>query len=355
MRKAIRNTGLAVLLLSAGIVTACTAADGAAASDQKPAEKVSLEGPKDSKEVEAFADSVFADNMKKFNTVGSNFVVVKDGKVLLSKGYGYADREKKIPVDKDTVFQIGSVTKSFTALAAMQLVDQGKIDLKHDIQEYLGGMKVPNKTGKPLTMFDLLTYTSGVDLPDIVTDYSVEYLNKDISMKGYLNKNMPTVVRPPGEVYTYDNFGFMLAGYAVENVSGMPYSQYMEKNVFKPLGMNKTSVRLTPEILSNMAAHYGPNGELQPTNGFAPSEKPDGGMTSTGEDMAKYLIMHLNKGEFEGKQIVSRKSIDLMHTYQFYADPAIPITTVGFEGYFNNVMNGQHVILKGGNVPGIPL
>ncbi|MDR6718615.1 serine hydrolase [Paenibacillus sp. 2003] len=352
MKKAIRNASLAVLLLSASIVTACTATNDVAASNQKSIEKVSLEGPKDSKEVEAFANAVFADKMKEFNTVGSNFVVVKDGKVLLSKGYGYADREKKIPVDKDTVFQIGSVTKSFTALAAMQLVDQGKIDLKHDIQEYLGGMKVPNKTGKPLTMFDLLTYTSGVDLPDIVTDYSVEYLNKDISMKGYLHKNMPTVVRTPGEVYTYDNFGFMLAGYAVENVSGMSYSQYMEKNIFKPLGMDKTSVRLTPEVLSNMAAHYGPSGELQPTMGTAPSVKPEGSMTSTGEDMAKYLIMHLNKGEFEGKEIVSKQSVDLMQTYQFYADPTIPITTVGFEGYFNNVMNGQHVILKGGNVPG---
>lgn len=349
MRKIIRNTSLAVLLLSASVVTACTASNGAPASVQVSTEKVSLEG---AKEVEAFADPLFADKMKKFNTVGSNFVVVKDGKVVLSKGYGYANKEKKVPVDKDTVFQIGSVTKSFTALAAMQLVDQGKVDLKHDIQEYLGEMKVPNKTGKPLTMFDLLTYTSGVDLPDIVTDFSLEYLNKDISMKGYLNTHMPTVVRTPGEAYTYDNFGFMLAGYAVENISGMPYSQYMEKNVFKPLGMNKTSVRLTPEVLSNLAAHYGPSGELLPTIGFAPSEKPEGSMASTGEDMAKYLIMHLNKGVFEGKEIVSKKSIDLMHTYQIFADPTIPITTVGFEGYFNNLMNGQHVILKGGNVPG---
>ncbi|NOU87383.1 serine hydrolase [Paenibacillus sp. LMG 31460] len=352
MRKIIRNTSLAVLLLSASVVTACTASNGAPTSVPVSTEKVSLEGPLDGKEVEAFADPLFADKMKKFNTVGSNFVVVKDGKVVLSKGYGYANKEKNIPVDKDTIFQIGSVTKSFTALAAMQLVDQGKVSMTQDIQAYLGGLKVPNTTGKPLTMFDLLTYSSGVDLPDIVTDFSLEHLNKDIPMKGYFNTHMPTVVRPPGEAYTYDNFGFMLAGYAVESVSGMPYSQYMEKNVFKPLGMNKTGVRLTPEVLSNMAAHYGPNGELQPTIGFAPSEKPEGSMTSTGEDMAKYLIMHLNKGVFEGKEIVSKKSIDLMHTYHIFADPTIPITTVGFEGYFNNLMNGQHVILKGGNVPG---
>lgn len=351
MKKMIRTTSLAVLLLSTTVVTACTAP-----SDVSPApvttEKISLEGPRDAKEVEAFADGVFADKMKKFNTVGSNFVVVTDGKVVLNKGYGYADREKKIPVDKDTVFQIGSVTKSFTALAAMQLVDKGKMDLKHDIQEYLGGMKIPNTTGKKLTMYDLLTYSSGVDLPDIGTDTSAEYVNKDISMKEYLASHMATVVRPPGEAYTYDNFGFLLAGYAVENVMGMPYSQYMEKNIFKPLGMTSTNVRFTPELLGRMAAHYGPKGELLPLEGFAPTEWPQGGMVSTADDMAKYLIMHLGKGKYDGKEIVSAKSTEQMQTYQLFADKTIPITTIGFEGYFKEKMNDQHVILKGGNVTG---
>ncbi|NQX66442.1 serine hydrolase [Paenibacillus alba] len=351
MKKTICTTSLAVLLLSTTVVTACTAPSGVSPTPVAT-EKTSLEGPRDAKEVETFADGVFADKMKKFNTVGSNFVVVTDGKVVLSKGYGYADREKKIPVDKDTVFQIGSVTKSFTALAAMQLVDKGKMDLKHDIQEYLGGMKVPNITGKKLTMFDLLTYSSGVDLPDIVTDMSTEYVNKDISMKEYLASHMPTVVRPPGEAYTYDNFGFLLAGYAVENVMGMPYSQYMEKNIFKPLGMTSTNVRFTPELLGRMSAHYGPKGELLPLEGFAPTEWPQGSMVSTADDMAKYLIMHLSKGKYDGKEIVSQKSIQQMQTYQLFADKTIPITTIGFEGYFQEKMNDQHVILKGGNVPG---
>ncbi len=334
---------LASLLLLATVFTGCTAApDGSTAA----------EGPNNPKEVEKFADVLFAEKMKKFNTVGSNFVVVKDGKVVLSKGYGYADKEKKIPVDPSTVFQIGSVTKTFTALAALQLADQGKLNIKEDIQKYLGGLKVPNKTGKPLTMYDLLTYTSGVDMPDIVTDLSPDYINKDIPMKDYLAAHMPTIVRPPGEAYTYDNFGFLLAGYAVQNVSGMPYSEYMERNVFKPLGMNTTSARMTPELLGKMAAHYGPNGELQQTVGFAPSEWPQGSMLSNGEDMAKYLIMHLNKGKYEGKEIVSPKSIDLIHTYQVYVDPTIPITTVGFEEYFKELMNDEHVLLKGGNVPG---
>ncbi len=158
-------------------------------------------GPSDTQELLKFADPLFADKMKKYNVVGSNFVVVKDGKVLVNKGYGYANKEQQIPVDSQTVFQIASISKTFTALAAMQLVDEGKINLKHNIEEYLGGLKIPNRTGKPLTMFDLLTYTSGVDMPDITTYTSPEYVKQDIPTRDFLEKHMPTVVRPPGEAY----------------------------------------------------------------------------------------------------------------------------------------------------------
>ncbi|MEK8129453.1 serine hydrolase [Paenibacillus filicis] len=350
MNKKIRTSSLAVLLLSATIATACTGPTNV--SPAPAADKVSLEGPQDAKELEAFADGVFADKMKKFNTVGSNFAVVKDGKVILSKGYGYADKEKKTPVDSNTVFQIGSVTKSFTALAAMQLVDQGKIDLKQDIQEYLGGMKVPNTTGKKLTMYDLLTYAGGFDLPDIATGSSPEFVNQDFPLKPYIASHMPTVVRPPGEAYTYDNFGFMLAGYAVENVAGKPFSQYMDEHIFKPLGMTSTSVRFTPELLSRMASHYNPAGEFEPLEGFNPTERPQGGMVSTANDMAKYLLMYLNQGKYEGKEILSPKGVEQMQTYQLFADKTIPITTIGFEGYFREKMNDQNVVLKGGNVTG---
>ncbi|MEC0309001.1 serine hydrolase [Paenibacillus lautus] len=335
---------IAVLLLSAMATTACIpdSSSTASATMATPIASVSssLEGPRDAKEVEAFADSVITDVMKKYNTVGTNFTVVADGKVLLSKGYGYADKEKKIPVDKDTVFQIGSVTKTFTALAAMQLVDKGKIDLRGDIQKYLGGVKIPNKTGKNLTMYDLLTYSTGFDSPDIASYYSPEYVNENFPIKDFVRSHMSAVVRPPGEIYTYDNFGFLLAGYAVENVSGMPYSKYMEKNIFKPLGMTSTNVRITPELLGRMSAHYGPKGEKIPMDGTIPTEKPEGGIVSTADDMAKYLLMHLNKGKYDGKEIVSQKSIEQMHTYQFFADK------------INEKMNGQHVILKGGNVTG---
>lgn len=96
---------------------------------------------------------------------------------------------------------------------------------------------------------------------------------------------MPTVVRPPGEAYTYDNFAFALAGYAVENVTGSSFSRYMEKKIFKPLGMKSASVRFTPDLLKRMATHYGPTGDPIPTSGHGLKNAPQGSILSTGEDI----------------------------------------------------------------------
>ncbi|WJQ82905.1 beta-lactamase family protein [Brevibacillus brevis] len=349
MKKVIQKMSLVVFLLSTTLISACTQSLGAVESTQTAS--IAAQGPMDAKEIEAFADPLFAKKMKEYNVAGSSFVVVRDGKVIVNKGYGFADKEKNIPVDKDTVFQIGSVTKTFTALAAMQQVDAGKIDLHANIEEYLGGLKIPNKTGKPVTMYDLLTYTPGFELPDETTFTGPQYIGQDISMDEFLPKHMPTIIRPPGEAYTYDNTGFLLAGYAVEKASGIPFAQYMDEKVFKPLGMASTSVRLKPDLMKRMAANYDLNGEQRPLEGHAPTDGPQGSIISTAEDMAKYMIMQLQNGKFDGKEIVSQKSLDLMHTHQVFADD-IPITTVGFENYFPEYTNGQHVVLKGGNITG---
>ncbi|MDF2681643.1 MAG: penicillin-binding protein [Brevibacillus sp.] len=352
MKKTLQKMSLTVFLLSTTLIAACTQPLGAVESNQTASIAApSTKGLLDAKEIEAFADPLFAEKMKEYNVAGSSFVVVRDGKVIVNKGYGFADKEKKIPVDKDTVFQIGSVSKTFTALAAMQQVDAGKIDLHRNIEEYLGGLKIPNKTGKPVTMYDLLTYTPGFELPDETTFTGPQYIGQDISMDEFLPKHMPTVIRPPGEAYTYDNTGFLLAGYAVEKASGIPFAQYMDEKVFKPLGMASTSVRLKPELMKRMAANYYNTGEQRPLEGHAPTDGPQGSILSTAEDMAKYMIMQLQNGKFDGKEIVSQKSLDLMHTHQIFEND-IPITTAGFENYFPEYTNGQHVVLKGGNMPG---
>ncbi|WP_405174594.1 serine hydrolase [Paenibacillus sp. FSL H8-0261] len=345
MKKKTRKLSVIALLLSTAVFTACSAPVSTNATSSK--------GSFNGKEIEAFADPIFAQKMKEYNVNGSNFVVVKDGKVLVNKGYGYADKEKKTLVDKNTVFQIASVSKTFTALAALQLVEQGKMNLDHDINAYLGGMKVPNETETPLTLRNMLSYTTGFDYPDKANFVAPEYVDQDIPMKKFMTEHMPTVVRTPGEAYTYDNFAFLLAGYAIENVSGTPFYKYMENYVFKPLGMNSTSARFTPELLARMATHYGPDGKPHPTFGHAPTDGPQGSILSTGEDMAKYLTLFQQQGSVNGKQIISKETTKMMQTYSVFANESLPMTTVGgFEGYRNDLMNGYHVVLKGGNMPG---
>ncbi|MDM5436380.1 beta-lactamase family protein [Bacillus hominis] len=356
MKKVINKLGIvAILLTSTSMISACSQQSLEAGKSKSSAATIDIQktrAPNNKKEVESFADSLFEEKMKKYNVNGSSFVVVHDGKVVVNKGYGYADKEKKIPVTKDTVFQIASVSKTFTALAVMQQVDKGNLKLDQDVQQYLGGLKIPNKTGKPLTLFNMLTYTSGVDLPDITTITGPEYVNHSIPMKEFFSKQMPTVVRPPGESYTYDNVAFALAGFAVENVTNTPFSQYMEKNIFKPLNMKSTSMSITPDLLKRMATHYGPTGDPIPTSGSGLTDAPQGGILSTAEDMSKYMIMQLQKGKFKDKEIVSKKSMDMMHAYQVFDDKTIPVATIGFETPFNDLANGQHVVIKGGSMPG---
>ncbi|HDR7511894.1 serine hydrolase [Bacillus toyonensis] len=355
MKQAINKLGIvAVLLSSSTMISACSQQSLEAEKSKPLASGTNIQmpkGPTNKKEIESFADPLFEEKMKKYNVNGSSFVVVHDGKVVVNKGYGYADKEKKIPVTKDTVFQIASVSKTFTALAVMQQVDKGKLKLDQDVQKYLGGLQIPNQTGKPLTLFDMLTYTSGVDSPNLTTITGPEYVNNSIPMKEFFSKHMPTVVRPPGEVYTYDNVAFALAGFAVENVTSTPFSKYMEKNIFKPLDMKSTSMSLTPDLLERMATHYGPTGDSIPTSRNI-TDAPEGGILSTAEDMSKYMIMQLQKGKFKDKEIVSKKSMDMMHAYQVFDDKTIPVATVGFETPFNEFANGQHVVMKGGSMPG---
>ena len=356
MKQAINKLGIVAILLSSSTVISACSQQSLEAGKSKPSASANniqmTKGPNNKKEIESFADPLFEEKMKEYNVNGSSFVVVHDGKVVVNKGYGYADKEKKIPVTKDTVFQIGSVSKTFTALAVMQQIDKGKLKLDQDVQKYLGGLQIPNQTGKPLTLFDMLTYTSGVDFPDLTNITGPEYINDGILMKEFFSKHMPTVVRPPGEVYTYDNVSFALAGFAVENVTNTPFSKYMEKNIFKPLDMKSTSMSFTPDLLERMATHYGPTGDPIPTSGSGLRATPQGGILSTAEDMSKYMIMQLQKGKFKDKEIVSKKSMDMMHDYQVFDDKTTPVATIGFETPFNKFANGQHVVIKGGSMPG---
>ena len=309
-------------------------------------------GPQAPMEVEQFADSFFEQPEMKESLAGAALVVVKDGKVLLKKGYGYADVDKKVPVDPDrTVFRVASISKVITATAVMQLAEQGKLDLNQDIAAYTGDVRIPNLTGAPLTMKHLLTNATGFDYGD-TSEMSTSDLKRETPIKQYMLDNTPTVVRKPGDYYRYDNLGFTLQGYIVEQVTGQPFGEYVQKHVFEPLDMMNSSFRLTPGITKGLAVPYNQLGEAMADYATVPTELPGGGMLTTSSDMAQFMIAHLNGGTLGNQTILKKETAADMHKPQLAIHPKLPNMAYGFEYAAQQDYNGYHVVEKGGDLEG---
>ncbi|HDR4901545.1 TPA: serine hydrolase [Bacillus cereus] len=305
------------------------------------------------KDVEVFTNKVIPEKMKKENAAGVALVVVKDNQILFQKGFGFSDKEKSIPIDpKKTVFRLASISKVFTASAVMQLVEQGKIDLNKDIVNYMGGLKYQNNMGEPVTMEHLLTHTTGFDYVDPRPE-DIHYQENDYTMlKDYVEDNMPTVVRKPGDTYTYDNFASMLQGYIVQNLTNTPFYKYMAKNVFYPLEMHNSSFVMTNFIKEKLATGYDAKGNVIPFYQTRPTDMPQGSMFSTGSDVANFMIAQLNDGKFKNNQILQKETVEDMQKTKFALHPKYPNMTYGFEFFSPQSHNGQYVFGKGGNIPG---
>ncbi|PGZ51560.1 penicillin-binding protein [Bacillus cereus] len=305
------------------------------------------------KDVEAFTNKVIPEKMKKENAAGVALVVVKDNQILFQKGFGFSDKEKNTPIDpKKTVFRLASISKVFTASAVMQLVEQGKIDLNKDIVNYMGGLKYQNNMGEPVTMEHLLTHTTGFDYVDPRPE-DIHYQENDYTMlKDYVEDNMPTVVRKPGDTYTYDNFASMLQGYIVQNLTNTPFYKYMVKNIFYPLEMHNSSFVMTNFIKEKLATGYDAKGNVIPFYQTRPTDMPQGSMFSTGSDVANFMIAQLNDGKFKNNQILQKETVEDMQKTKFALHPKYPNMTYGFEFFSPQSHNGQYVFGKGGNIPG---
>jgi CubicO group peptidase (beta-lactamase class C family) len=174
-------------------------------------------------------------------------LVVKDGQVILSKGYGMANRERKIPVTLDTVFDIGSLVKQFTAAAILKLEMKGKLHTNDPLSKYFKNVP-PDKAA--MTIHHLLTHTAGFDAA-IGNDYEV--ISRDEYIKRALNTKL---LSTPGEKYKYSNVGYSLLGAIVEMRSGQDYEHYAYNNLFKPAGMSLTGYRIPTWNADDIAHNY---------------------------------------------------------------------------------------------------
>lgn len=297
----------------------------------------------DPKDVEQFMDGAIAALMQEHKVPGTAVSIVKNGGLFFAKGYGYADLDKKVPVTSDkTLFRPGSVSKLFVWTAVMQLVEQGKLDLKADVNKYLKDFKIPATYPQPITMEDILTHTPGFE--DSSINMETYDQNAIAPLGTYLAENIPARVRPPHELPSYSNYATALAGYIVGQISGMPYEKYIEENILKPLEMNRTTfVQPLPKELSpDMSKGYvWKDGVYQEQKYECIVAAPAGAAATTASDMAKFMIMHLANGRYKDTWVLKEKTALLMHARHFGMDERLNGVCYGF---FQMDRNNQRII-----------
>ena len=288
--------------------------------------------PEDARELEAFIDGVMAAQFRAYDLVGGVVAVVRNGELYFSKGYGYADRESRTPVDPDrSLFRIGSATKLFTWTAVMQLVEEGKLDLDADVSDYLTAFTVPATFAEPVTMSNLMGHTAGFE--DRLIGLFARGPEELRPLGELLAQELPDRVRPPGQLAAYSNHGVGLAGHVVEELTGLAWNNYLDERILGLLGMTRTSGRqpLPPELDRDLAVGYVPDGDaLQPgVFEFIPLE-PAGSMSATANDMARFMIAHLNEGAYGDVAILQPDTAEQMHRTHFTADPRLGGMAHGF-------------------------
>lgn len=302
-----------------------------------PAAPVAL----DRADLEAWLDGYLPYALERGRIPGAVVVVVKDGQVVLEKGYGYSDVAKRAPVlPESTLFRPGSVSKLVTWTAVMQQVELGKIDLDKDVNAYLD-FKIPAYQGKPITMRNIMTHTAGFE-------ESVRHLiSSDPKAVMTLKKQMPLAlperVFAPGTTPAYSNYATALAGYIVERVSGEDFDSYVENHVFKPLGMTHATFRqpLPKALAAHMSKGYPDiTQKAQPFEMVIPA--PAGSLSASGADMAKFMIAHLN----DGAGLMKPETAKMMHDYK--APGVGPLNSMAL-GFYEQWVNGHRAIAHGGD------
>jgi CubicO group peptidase (beta-lactamase class C family) len=307
--------------------------------------------PLTAEDLSAYLDGMLPPMMATGDIAGAVVVVVKDDHLLFSKGYGYSNVEKRTPVDPEkTLFRPGSVSKLFTWTAVMQQVQEGKIDLDGDINQYLD-FKVNGYGGKPITVRHLMTHTPGLEerLKNLIVYDTGELRTLEVKLK----EGVPEPIFPPGSVPAYSNYGASLAGYIVQRVSGIPFEQYVEQKIFGPLGMNDSTFRqpLPKSLAPQMSTGYLQASAEKTVPFELVSDQPAGSLSASATNMASFMLAHLNGGYLpqvgESSRILSEKTTELMHSKSNTVAPGIDGMALGF---YEQNRNGIRAIAHGGDV-----
>ena len=295
-------------------------------------------------DVTAWLDGKIPDALNRGDLPGAVVTVVHNGRILVTRGYGHAatgaDGEPQRPVDSDTLFRIASVSKLATSISVMQLVERGELDLDTDISTYID-VSIPRRFSGDITLRNLLTHTAGFEErgKNLVTSESGPFdLDKSV------RQDPPVQVFAPGTTPAYSNYGMLLAGYIVEEVSGEKFEDYVQAHVLEPAGMDSSTFEqpLPERLAGRMANGYKTSGGLaQP---FELIESPAGAMTTSGTDAGRFMLAMLNQSQ--GSALLKEGTWRQMFNPGLGADELGELAEgkqMGL-GFFDESRNGHHIV-----------
>jgi CubicO group peptidase (beta-lactamase class C family) len=278
---------------------------------------------------------------------GLSAAIVKHGKIVCASAAGMADVQENRPVTPDTLFLVASISKTITATAVMQLVEQGRLELDDDVDDYLPfKLSIPFSPKAPVTLRQLLTHTAsiddnpayincpgwctygssispfvtrGADAPVSLSDFTKGYFTPD---GPYYDWSANFEDAEPGTKTDYSNMGIVVAGYLVEAVAGISFDQYTRENIFAPLGMDKTSWRLAEIDPSILAMPYDKDSSgFVPYGHYGEPDYPDGMLRTSATELAHFLIANMDGGAFGDQQILEPETVDEILSSQTKLEP----------------------------------
>ncbi len=301
-------------------------------------------------------DTTIAADFAKDGVGGVSFGVVSGTQLVWSKHYGYAETETKRPANNDTDYRVGSITKQFTALAFLQLVEQGTMRLTDPLEQYVPEVRhvkdLPAGT-PPITLLQVATMHSGLAREPGCQDHSV---GPNSAWQAIVIRCLPqtTYVNEPGTTYLYSNIGYASLGLAIERAGGTPYVEQVAERVLAPLGMSRSAFEATPSVRANLAHGYqrDRNGSAGRTEGDRELDGrgyrvPNGALFSTVNDMARFVAWELGEGS---AGLLKKETQDANYARAFFSGAAM---TAGYGVGFQVSRRGEVVMLgHGGSTAG---
>lgn len=296
------------------------------------------------------------EKMKEWNIPGMAVGIINDNEIIYAEGLGLRDIDKNLETTKDTLFAIGSASKSFTTLAIGILVDEGKLDLDTPIKKYMPSFELNNKyTEEHLTLRDMLCHRSGLPRHDALW-YNSSFCRKElVDRLKYLEFS-----KDFRETWQYNNLMYATVGYIIELVTGMTWEDFVKSRILEPLGMNNTnfSVDVSKKSADYSQPYEQKGKEINQIN-FRNMDSigPAGSINSNLTDMLKWLNFHINNGNINDEQIISEKTISELHS------PQIPCQLIPLKfdelqfssyglGWFIEAYRGRKHVNHGGNIDG---